>query len=202
MRGLADLTIQSRTPVVRRFLQHRFGDEQVALSRLRACDVVEFVKREVPHKTNRNWAKVITVALRSFLRYVRYRGEDMPDLVAAVPAVADWPMTSVPRAVSADQIHQILTGIDRGTATGRRNYAVLLLLARLGLRASEVAFLELDDIDWSASTMHVRTKGGRREAFPLSHEIGEAITGYLCNGRPQSPTRNSMFDNSTLRAAL
>ena len=131
VRGLAALTIQSRTPVVRRFLQHRFGDEQVALSHLSACDVVEFVKREVSHTTNRNRAKLITIALRSFLGYVRYRGEDMPDLVAAVPAVADWSMTSIPRAVSADQIHQLLTGIDRGTATGRRNYAILLLLVRL-----------------------------------------------------------------------
>ena len=189
VRGLVDLTIQSRAPVVRRFLQHRFGDEQVALSHLNACDVLEFVKREVSDTTKRNRAKVITIALRSFLGYVRYRGEAMPDLVAAVPAVAEWPMTSIPRAISPDQVHQLLTGIDRGTPKGRRNYAVLLLLARLGLRAGEIASLQLDDIDWTTGTMHVRTKGGRCNAFPLTHEIGEAITDYLCNGRPRGDSR-------------
>ena len=187
--GLADATIESRTPVVRGFLEHRFGDAQVALSHLSASDVLDFIKREISHTTKRNRAKVITIALRSFLRYVRYSGEDMPDLVAAVPRVADWRMTSIPRAVSPDQIHQLLTSIDRSTAIGCRNYAILLLLARLGLRASEVAFLELDHIDWTTGAMHVRTKGGRRKSFPLSQEIGEAIADYLCNGRPQSNSR-------------
>ncbi|MCY4559428.1 MAG: site-specific integrase [Chloroflexi bacterium] len=189
MRGLVDLTIQSRSPVVRRFLEHRFGDGQVALPQLSASDVVEFVQREVSPTTKRNRAKVITIALRSFLGYVGYRGEAMPDLVAAVPAVAEWPMASIPRAISPDEVHQLLTGIDRDTPKGRRNYAVLLLLARLGLRAGEIASLQLDDIDWTTGTMQVRTKGGHCNAFPLTHEIGEAIADYLRNGRPRSDSR-------------
>ena len=80
-------------------------------------------------------------------------------------------------------------GIDRGTAMGRRDYAILLLLARLGLRSSEVVFLKLDDIDWGAGTLHAHTKGGAHKEFPLPHEVGEAIADYLCNGRPSSAGR-------------
>ncbi len=98
-------------------------------------------------------------------------------------------MISVPRAIPADQIQQLLASIDRITAMGRRDYAVLLLFARLGLRANEVAFLELDDIDWQTATLHVRTKGGGHNDFPLSHEVGEEIADYLRHGRPSSDSR-------------
>ncbi len=91
----------------------------------------------------------MTSASRSFLQYARYRGEVTLDLAAAVPVVANWSMTSIPRAIAADQVRRMLASIDRRTAMGRRDYAILLLLARLGLRSSEVASLELDDIDWN-----------------------------------------------------
>ncbi len=103
-------------------------------------------------------AKLLTSALRSFLRYARYRGEVTLDLAAAVPVVANWSMPSIPRAIGADQVRQLLASIDRRTAIGRRDYAIVLLLARLGLRAGEVAFLELDDIDWDAGLVSVRGK--------------------------------------------
>ena len=109
--------------------------------------------------------------------------------VLDVPVVANWSMDSVPRAISADQVHRLLTSIDRATAVGRRDYAILLLLARLGLRLSEVAFLELDDIDWRTATLKVRAKGGMRNDFPLSHELGEAIAHYLRHGRASSHSR-------------
>ena len=121
----------------------------------------------------------MTTALRSFLRYMRYLDEGMPDLVAAVPVVANWSMDTVPRAISANQVHRLLASIDRTTTVGCRDYAILLLLARLGLRLSEVAYLELDDIDWRTATLNVRIKGGMRNDFPLSHEVGEAIAHYL-----------------------
>ena len=187
-RGLATATILGYVPFVRGFVQYHFGTGQVTLSSLRAGDVVGFVQHEAPGM-NRRRAKLMTTALRSFLHYVRYRDEGMPDLVAAVPVVANWSMDSVPRAISADQVRRLLISIDRGTAIGRRDYAILVLLARLGLRLSEVAFLELDDIDWSTATLNVRTKGGRRDDFPLSHEVGEAITDYLRHGRPSSNSR-------------
>ena len=101
----------------------------------------------------------MTSALRSLLRYARYRGEVTLDLAAAVPIVANWSMPSIPRAIAADHVRQLLASIDRDTAIGRRDYAIVLLLARLGLRASEVALLELDDIDWDTARLNVRGKG-------------------------------------------
>ena len=188
VRGLAPTTIQNYVSFVRTFLEHRFGTGQVAFSNLRADDVFGFVQH-MALGMNGERAKSMTTALRSFLRYARYREEGVPDLAAAVPAVANWSMTSVPRAIPADQVQQLLASIDRTTAMGRRNYAILLLLARLGLRVSEVAFLELGDVDWQAATLHVRTKGGGRNDFPLSHEVGEAIADYLRHGRPSVSSR-------------
>ena len=103
--------------------------------------------------------------------------------------VANWSMPSIPRAISADQVHQLLASIDQHTAMGRRDYAILLLLARLGLRSGEVVFLELEDIDWNAGTLSVRGKSGLCNTFPLSHEVGQAIAAYLRDGRPSSTSR-------------
>jgi site-specific recombinase XerD len=131
----------------------------------------------------------MTTALRSFLHYARYRGEVTLDLAAAVPIVANWSITSIPRAISSDHVRQLLASIDRRTAVGRRDYAVLLLLARLGLRASEVAFLEIDDIDWNTGRLYVRSKGAQRLELPLPTEVGKAIAAYLRRGRPYSTSR-------------
>jgi len=187
-RALARATIINYAPFVRSFLNDRFGDGRVTLSRLRACDVVRFVQRQAPRLHTKR-AKLMTSALRSFLQYARYRGEVTLDLAAAVPAVANWSMTSIPRAIAADQVRRLLASIDRRTARGRRDYAILLLLARLGLRSGEVAFLELDDIDWNAAQLSVRGKSGQRGELPLSAEVGQAITAYLRRGRPHSASR-------------
>ncbi len=131
----------------------------------------------------------MTTALRSFLNYGRYLGELSLDLAATVPIVANWSMTSIPRAISPEHVRQLLASIDRRTSVGRRDYAILLLLARLGLRSGEVAFLELDDIDWNAGQVSVRSKGGQRNTMPLPIEVGRAIVAYLRKGRPASSSR-------------
>jgi site-specific recombinase XerD len=187
-RGLAKATITNYAPFVRDFLNDCFGDGRVMLSRLCAGDVVRFVQRQVPRLCLKR-AKLMTSALRSFLQYGRYRGDMRRDLAAAVPIVASWSMTSIPRAITTDQVGQLLVSIDRGTATGRRDYAILLLLARLGLRSGEVAFLELDDIDWNAGQLRVRGKRDQRNELPLSREVGAAIAAYLKSGRPSSTSR-------------
>jgi len=160
----------------------------IRLARLNAGDVVRFVQRQAP-RLHLKRAKLLTTALRSFLRYARYRGEVALDLAAAVPIVANWSMSSIPRAIGAEQIRQLLASIDRRTAIGRRDYAILLLLARLGLRSGEVAFLELDDIDWDAGQVSVRGKGGQRTGLPLPADAGAAIAAYLHHGRPPSTSR-------------
>jgi site-specific recombinase XerD len=188
VRALAKATIVNYVPFIRDFLQDRFGDGRVTLSRLGAGDVVRFVQRQASH-LHRKRAKLMTTALRSFLHYVRYRGDITLDLAAAVPVVANWSMTSIPRAIAADQVRQLLTSIDRRTAIGCRDYAVLLLLARLGLRSGEVAFLNLDDIDWNAGQLSVHGKGGQRSELPLPAEVGAAIAAYLRRGRAHSTSR-------------
>jgi len=187
-RALAKATIINYVPFIRQFLTDRFGDGPVRLARLKAADVVRFVQRQAP-QLHLKRAKLLTTALRSFLRYARYRGAVARDLAAAVPIVANWWMTSIPRAIGADQIRQLLASLDRRTAIGRRDYAIVLLLARLGLRSGEVAFLELEDIDWDAGQVSVRGKRGHRTALPLPTDVGAAIAAYLRHGRPRNTSR-------------
>ena len=187
-RALAKATIVNYVPFIREFLKDRFGSGPVRLSRLCAGDVVRFVQRRAP-RLHLKTAKLLTTALRSFLQYGRYRGDIRLDLAAAVPLVANWSMSSIPRAIAPDQVRRLLARINRHTAVGRRDYAILLLLARLGLRSSEVVFLELEDIDWKDGSMSVRGKGGRRLQLPLPADVGEAIVAYLRHGRPPSSSR-------------
>jgi site-specific recombinase XerD len=187
-RGLADATIAYYVPFIRGFLADRFGKGRVTLTRLCAGDVVRFVQRQAA-RLHVKRAKQLTTALRSFLHYARYRGAIALDLAAAVPTVAHWSMSSIPRAIPADAVRQLLASISRRTAVGRRDFAILLVLARLGLRASEVVRLELDDIDWDAGQVSVRGKGGYRTALPLPADVGEPIAAYLRHGRPLSTCR-------------
>ena len=187
-RALARATIVNYVPFIRNFLHDCFGDGAVTLAHLSAGDVVKFVQRQA-RRLHRKRAKLMTTALRSFLNYLRYSGDVRLDLAAAVPVVPNWSMTSIPRAIATDQVRQLLASIDRRTAIGRRDYAILLLLARLGLRSGEVAFLKLDDIDWNVGRLSVCGKTGLRSDLPLSEEVGQAIAAYLKHGRPQSTSR-------------
>jgi len=188
LRNLAKATILNYVPFIRCFLKHYFGDGPTEFSHLCARDVVRFVQYQAAH-LHRNRAKLMTSALRYFLTYLRYHGVVVFDLAAAVPVVANWSMPSIPRAIAPEQVEQLLASIDRQTAIGRRDYAVLLLLARLGLRAGEVVCLKLDDIDWHTGTLSVSSKGGRCNEFPLSEEVGKAIATYLRDGRPFCTSR-------------
>ncbi len=187
-RALAKATILNYVPFIEEFLKDRFSDGQAKLSQLTARDVVRFVQRQAP-RLHVKRAKLMTTALRSFCQYARFRGEVTLNLAAAVPIVANWSMTSIPRAIAPDQIRQLLTSIDRHTAMGRRDYAIVLLLARLGLRSGEVVSLELDDIDWSAGRLTVRGERGQRSEMPIPTDVGKAIAAYLQHGRPHSASR-------------
>jgi integrase/recombinase XerD len=187
-RVLAEATIVNYVPFIGRFLNERFGAGPVKLATLRAGDVVGFVQRQA-RQLHLKRAKLLTTALRSFLQYARYRGAIRLDLAAVVPCVANWSMPSIPRGIEPDQVRRVLSRINRRTAVGRRDYAILLLLARLGLRSGEVAFLELEDIDWKAACLSVHGKSGRRTQLPLPQDVGEAIVAYLRHGRPRSRSR-------------
>lgn len=187
-RVLAQATIVNYVPFVGRFLKERFAAGTVQLSSLAAKDIVRFVQRQARH-LHRKRAKLLTSALRSFLQYARYRGEIRLDLATAVPCVANWTMPAIPRGIAPDQVRQLLRGIDRSTAVGRRDYAILLLLARLGLRSGEVTLLELEDIDWKVGCLSVHGKRGSRTRLPLPPDVGAAIVAYLRDGRPRCASR-------------
>jgi integrase/recombinase XerD len=187
-RALASATITNYAPFIQGFLTHQFGAGPVRLARLTARDVVRFVQRQAP-RLHRKRAQLLTSALRSFLRYLRYQGAVTVDLAAAVPAVANWSMPAIPRAIGDEQVRQLLASFNRRTAIGRRDYAIVLLLARLGLRANEVARLELEDLNWEAGQVSVRGKRDHRTVLPLPTDVGAAIAAYLRHGRPPSPSR-------------
>lgn len=189
-RGLADYTIRYYRSFSRQFLTEHFGKRQVDFTALRAVDIIDFVQRQAMRMAPRALKLVIT-ALRALFRYAQYRGEVGPHLIAAVPAVAAWSSTpSLPRAISADHARRAIESCSPHTAVGRRDRAVLLLLARLGLRSGEIRSLMLDDVDWDASGLRVRGKGRRECLLPLPADVGQAIATYLQNGRPVSADRH------------
>ena len=134
-------------------------------------------------------AKFVVTALRSLLRYLFLAGHTRCQLASAVPAVAHWGAGSLPRALSAQTVTALLASCDESTLPGRRDRAILALLARLGLRAGEVAGLELDDLDWAVGEISVRGKGSRQERLPLPADVGEALAAYLHGGRPPAGCR-------------
>ena len=133
-------------------------------------------------------AKFVVTALRSLLRYLFLAGHTRCQLASAVPAVAHWGAGSLPRALSAQTVTALLASCDESTLPGR-DRAILALLARLGLRAGEVAGLELDDLDWAAGEISVRGKGSRQERLPLPADVGEALAAYLHGSRPPAGCR-------------
>ena len=138
---------------------------------------------------SRSHTKLLATALRSFLRHLYQRGDVRVDLADAVLPVMNWRLSGLPKALAPEQVEGIIESCDRGTATGRRNRAILLLLARLGLRVGEVTAMTLDDLDWDHGVVVVSGKSRRRESLPLSREVGEALVAYLRDGRPQCATR-------------
>jgi site-specific recombinase XerD len=136
----------------------------------------------------------MTTALRSFLRFARYRGEITLDLATCVPAVASWSLSTLPKSLPPAQVEQVLAhACERSTAVGRRDYAILLLLARLGLRGGEVCNLVLEDIDWDSSRIAIRGKGDRVARLPMPADVGKAIAAYLQNGRPRVSGDRRLF---------
>jgi site-specific recombinase XerD len=187
-RGLSAATLVNYVPVVRRFLSTCFGDESVRLDQLRLHHVTDFVRHQAP-AFSPSRVQLIGTALRSFLQFLRQRGDIELDLAAAVPTVADWRLSQVPKFLDSDQVERLLQSCDQHTATGQRDYTVLLLLARLGLRAGEVVHLCLEDLDWEAGLVRVRGKGGYSSWLPLPVDVGAALATYLRDGRPACATR-------------
>lgn len=170
--------------VARRFVAHVPAGTPGGLRGLTAAAVTGFIV-SVSQRRSVGEAKAVGTRLRSFLRYLEMEGLTRPGLLAAVPSVAGWQLTGLPRAISAADVGRLLGSCDRRRPAGRRDFAILTVLARLGLRAGEVAALRLGDIDWRAGELTVHGKAGRQDRLPLTQEVGAAIAGWLEDGRPR-----------------
>jgi integrase/recombinase XerD len=183
-RGLAVVTARGYADMVRPFLAGREEAGGLALAELTAAEVTAFVLAACPGKP-KGTAKLTVTALRSLLGFLHVGGLISEPLGQHVPAVASWRLAGLPRALEPGQVEALLASCDQNTAVGRRDFAMLTLLARLALRAGEVAALSLDDISWRAGEVTVRGKGSRAERLPLPADAGEAIAAYLADGRPE-----------------
>ena len=191
-RGLAASTIGYYLAEARLFLGRACGPDLAGLAELTAAGVSGYVAAECCRRSTGS-AKILVTALRSLLRFLFADGVLTAGLAAAVPAVAGWRNAGLPRALPAGQVAALLGSCDRETTVGLRDFAALTLLARLGLRACEVAALELDDIGWRAGEIVIRGKGGRSERMPLPADVGEALAGYLEAGRPGGTGSRAVF---------
>lgn len=181
--------VQSYSAIARAFLRWRFGEAQaIDIAALKADEVSSFALYAAG-RYRIGSAKYVVTALRSFLRYLYLQGQVAVDLRGALPAVAGRRLTGLPKALTASQVRRLLHACDRRRHVGRRDYAVLLLLARLGLRAGEVSALELEDVDWRRGEILVHGKGRRSERLPLPADVGAALASYLRLSRPITGTR-------------
>jgi integrase/recombinase XerD len=188
-RGVTELTVDVYVADVRRFLVDRGGGD---LSELTAAEVLKAVLGQVTRWSPAS-VRRYGCSPRSFLRYCYLVGLVDRDLSAAALPVSGRRRSLLPKGITPTQAKALLRACDRRRASGRRDYAVIVLILRLGLRASEVATLRLEDLDWRAGQVTVHGKGQRVDQLPLPVDVGEAIAAYLCRGRPRTATVREVF---------
>jgi integrase/recombinase XerD len=191
-RGLVAESSRVYVHWVRLFLGSVAGEDELDLAGLDAAVVRRFVVGFCAGRARRT-AEVLVAALRALFRFLYFEGEIRRPLVDAVPSVAAWRLSELPRRLDGKQVRSLLGACDRRTAQGRRDFAIVTLLVRLGLRAGAVAALSLDDIDWRAGEITALGKGSRSHRLPLPVDVGEAIVGYLCDGRPRRCVDTAVF---------
>lgn len=187
-RGLSQSTLHNYLPVVEQVLSEQFRNRTPNFRTLRAADVTGFVVRHASQLSPVR-AKLMVTALRSFFGYLRHCRAISTDLAGCVPTVPNWSLSTIPKFLPAREVERVLKCCDRTTSVGRRNYAILLLLARLGLRAGEVVGLNLDDVDWSTGQITICGKGRKSAQLPLAPDVGKALATYLRQDRPRCSTR-------------
>jgi site-specific recombinase XerD len=187
--GLMWSTINGYAFHVREFLQWRFKTKKLHLNKISPKNITEFF---VAHAQKRKTkiTQSIATSLRSFFTFLYRKGMTSSDLTPIVPSTAAWDQASIPEHLSGDDLKKLLNSCDRKTALGLRDFAILMLLSRLGIRASEVLKLTLDDIDWDSGEITIRGKGSKISQFPLVVDVGEALVAYLKKGRPPGISRS------------
>lgn len=188
-RGLAAETGRCYGNHARAFLNWLPQPVDAALAGLSAGQVTGYVV-EYCRGRNRESAKAMVTALRALLRFLHVAGRVPASLTGAVPAVANWRLAGLPATLTAGQVEALIAGCDTDTAVGARDRAVLVVLARLGLRTAEVAALRLADVDWRRGQILIRGKGNRIERLPLPTAVGKALADYLTGTRPVCASRS------------
>ncbi len=188
-RGLSPRSVYHALRFANRFLDHRFGGDRLDLSSLNALDIVAFM--EHLHSRKRPFRdKTPATHLRSFFQYLFAQGVTTTNLSLCVPRVRTPWGARLPRHLSPDEVEAVLASVRTNPRRGARDYAMLLLMARLGLRAPEVVAIQLDDVDWRAGELMVRGKGKRHDRLPIPPDVGEAIIRYLRQERSSTTTRS------------
>jgi site-specific recombinase XerD len=192
-RGLTVGTARGYVDIVRPFVESRVSSVGVVeLWELSPADVLGFLLAETGRRSRKS-TKLLVSALRSLLGFWHVKGLIGRPLAGAVPSVAGWRLAGLPRALEAEQVRALVDSCDRSTVAGMRDFAILTMLVRLGMRRGEVAGLRLDDIDWRAGEIIVHGKGARVERLPLPADVGEAIAVYLRNARPAGFAGREVF---------
>jgi site-specific recombinase XerD len=213
-RGLAEKTIYASLSFLDRFMTFRFGAKLGHLDDITPADIVAFL-REVRGRKTPYRDTTPPTHLRSLFRFLFWSGKTKRDLAASLPRVAAPRASHLPRSLKPEEIERLIGATRSADAVGRRNHAMMLLLARLGLRAPEVIAIQLDDIDWRAGTILIRGKGKWHDRMPLPEDAGKAIVDYIRNGRrgtsrtlfvsnkvPFRPFVDATILNIVLRAAF
>jgi integrase/recombinase XerD len=181
LRGTSDVTLYNYSHSIRDLL-NRHGDDP---RRFNAQILRQFVL-EKSQKSGWAAAKTCTTALRMFFRFLIAGGKCAATLDGAIPVLAHWRLSSLPKYLQPEEVERIILSCNLNSAVGKRDRAILLLLARLGFRAGDIVQLRLDDIDWEEATIQVSGKSRRQVRLPLTQEVGNAIVAYLLYGRPRT----------------
>ena len=187
-RGLRPRSVKQYLFHTRRFLSERFGNGEISLRELSSQDVVRCVLHQA-RTISRHAARCMAKALRSLLRFLHQRGDVATDLAASVPSVAYWSLGELPKYLTPDQIALVLKSCKQDNVAAQRDRTILLLPARLGLRACEVVRMRLEDINWEAGELTIRGKGGRIDKLPLPKDVGQSLAECLQRVRPRCVCR-------------
>lgn len=188
-RGLSEATIIRYEKLARRFLEQHGADGGIDVASLDGKRIVAFLIQE-SERLSVGGAKGRVAELRSLLKFLYLRGLTPRLLTTVVPPVAGWHDTGIPKSITAAEVQSLLDLCDRTDPVGIRDYAILMLVARLGLRSIEVSRLELGDIDWRGGRIVLRGKASREDGMPLPAEVGEALSAYLSQARPSTSLRS------------
>ncbi|MGA8437614.1 MAG: tyrosine-type recombinase/integrase [Candidatus Sulfotelmatobacter sp.] len=199
-RGLAENSLHVYIPLIRSFLASQAG-RTGRVFRLNTLAIRDFVLGQIKNRSG-EYIRLLGTALRSFLRFLFMSGRMSRDLSASVPTVCKYRQAAPPAFLCPEEVERILAKTDRSTSTGRRDYTILLLLARLGLRAGEIVALELDDLLWRTGEIVVHGKGRIVDRLPLLSEIGEALATYLRKDRGCSASRRVFLRRLAPRTSL